>query len=230
MRWFDVDLCYVYHPLNAHEDDEGRVVVELVRHPKMFDRNRLGPDDGASRLDRWTIDPVNDKVVEEVLDDTYVELPRHDERLVARPYRYGYAMELTSGFGPVGAVKFDLQTGQTLHRTFGEGRVTDEMVFVPRSPDAAEDEGWLLSYVYDAATDRSDLVILAADDFLGDPVATVHLPQRVPHGFHGNWMPVRLTAGEDLRRGGRRRCRPRCSAHSRKPAASSASSSGVDRP
>ena len=151
VRWFDVDLCYVYHPLNAHEDDEGRVVVELVRHPKMFDRNRLGPDDGASRLDRWTIDPANDKVIEEMLDDTYVELPRHDERLIARPYRYGYAMELTSGFGPVGAVKFDLQTGQTLHRTFGEGRVTDEMVFVPRSPDAAEDEGWLLSYVYDAA-------------------------------------------------------------------------------
>ncbi|MET0666185.1 MAG: carotenoid oxygenase family protein, partial [Acidimicrobiales bacterium] len=50
--------------------------------------------------------------------------------------------------------------------------------------------GWILSYVYDASTDRSDVVILAADDFTGDPVATVHLPQRVPFGFHGNWVPT----------------------------------------
>ena len=63
------------------------------------------------------------------------------------------------------------------------------MIFVPRAPDAGEDEGWLLSFVYDAKTDTSDLVIVAADDFTGDPVATVHLPQRVPFGFHGNWVP-----------------------------------------
>jgi carotenoid cleavage dioxygenase len=43
--------------------------------------------------------------------------------------------------------------------------------------------------VYDGTRDRSDLVVLAADDFGGDPVATVHLPQRVPFGFHGNWVP-----------------------------------------
>ena len=32
----------------------------------------------------------------------------------------------------------------------------------PRAPDAAEDDGWLLSFVYDRATDRSELTILAA--------------------------------------------------------------------
>jgi carotenoid cleavage dioxygenase len=61
-------------------------------------------------------------------------------------------------------------------------------VFVPRSDDAAEDAGWVMSLVYDAGTDRSDLVILDAQDFAGEPVATVHLPQRVPFGFHGNWI------------------------------------------
>ena len=98
-------------------------------------------------------------------------------------------MEFSGAGHHGGGVKYDLATGTTEHRQFGAGRVTDEMIFVPRSPDAGEDEGWLLSYVYDATTDRSDVVILAADDFTGDPVATIHLPQRVPFGFHGNWVP-----------------------------------------
>ena len=46
-----------------------------------------------------------------------------------------------------------------------------------------------MSYVYDAAGDRSDFVILDAQSFTAPPVAVVHLPCRVPFGFHGNWMP-----------------------------------------
>ena len=190
VAWFEVSPCYVFHPLNAHETDDGRVVVDVVRHPRMFDRDRSGPNEGATRLDRWTIDPTTGRVAEETLDDTYVELPRHDERLVGRPYRYGYAMAFDGDDHHGGAVKYDLRAGTTEHREYGPGRVTDELTFVPRSAGAAEDEGWLLSYVYDAATDRSDLVVLAADDFTGDPVATVHLPGRVPFGFHGNWIPT----------------------------------------
>ena len=53
----------------------------------------------------------------------------------------------------------------------------------------AEDDGWILSYVYDAGRDRSDVVILDARDFGGDPVATIRLPVRVPYGFHGGWVP-----------------------------------------
>ena len=64
-----------------------------------------------------------------------------------------------------------------------------EGVFVPRSADAAEDDGWVLSIVYDAGSDSSDLVVLDAQDFSGEPVASVRLPQRVPFGFHGNWVP-----------------------------------------
>jgi carotenoid cleavage dioxygenase len=63
-----------------------------------------------------------------------------------------------------------------------------EPVFVPRSPDAGEDDGWILAYVYDRSTDRSDVVVIEAGDFAAAPVATVHLPRRVPFGFHGNWV------------------------------------------
>ena len=60
---------------------------------------------------------------------------------------------------------------------------------MPASAGAAEDDGWVISFAYDAEPDGSDVVILDAADFTGDPVATIHLPQRVPFGFHGNWVP-----------------------------------------
>jgi carotenoid cleavage dioxygenase len=45
-----------------------------------------------------------------------------------------------------------------------------------------------MSLVHDAATDRSELVVLAAADPSAGPVARVLLPTRVPVGFHGNWV------------------------------------------
>jgi carotenoid cleavage dioxygenase-like enzyme len=44
-----------------------------------------------------------------------------------------------------------------------------------------------MSYVYDGDRNLSDVVILDAQDFTGEPVATIHLPVRVPFGFHGGW-------------------------------------------
>jgi carotenoid cleavage dioxygenase-like enzyme len=60
-------------------------------------------------------------------------------------------------------------------------------VFVPRSPDAAEGDGWVLSVVYRAAEDRSDLAVFEAADIAKGPVALAQLSSRVPAGFHGNW-------------------------------------------
>jgi len=58
----------------------------------------------------------------------------------------------------------------------------------PAISAAGELSGWYLSYVYDPVRDRSNLVIIDATDFQGKPVASVQLPQRVPYGFHGNWI------------------------------------------
>ena len=53
---------------------------------------------------------------------------------------------------------------------------------------AAEDAGWLIGFVYDPARDASDLAILDASDLAAPPVASVHVPVRVPYGFHGSWI------------------------------------------
>ncbi|HEY1425158.1 MAG TPA: carotenoid oxygenase family protein, partial [Caulobacteraceae bacterium] len=65
-----------------------------------------------------------------------------------------------------------------------------EPVFVPRSADAAEGDGWLVAVVYRGAYDRSDFVVYDAQDVAAGPIAVAKVPRRVPFGFHGNWRPA----------------------------------------
>lgn len=55
VRWFDVEPCYVFHPMNAYEEGD-TIVLDVVRNPKMFDRDRTGPNEGPPTLDRWTVE------------------------------------------------------------------------------------------------------------------------------------------------------------------------------
>ena len=190
VRWFEVDPCYVFHPLNAYETDERTVVLDAVRHERMFDEDRNGPTEGNPVLARWTFDLVGGSVKEERLDDRLIEFPRHDERLIGERNRFGYAARYdTTGFDFPTLVKYDLEKASSEEWDPGAGRSPMEPVFVPRSDDAAEDDGWILTFVYDKAEDRSEFVVLDAGDLGAGPIATVPLPGRVPFGFHGNWVP-----------------------------------------
>lgn len=187
VRWFEIEPCYVFHPLNAFDDGE-RIVVDVVRYPELW---RGGPDSfTAAFLHRWTIDTQAGKVAEQALDDRPIEFPRIDERRMGRPHRYGYAVSNVANVGEraMHLVKYDLATGGTEVHDFGAGRAPAEGVFVPASERAGEAEGFVLAYVYDEGRNTSDLVILDAASFADAPVATIHLPQRVPFGFHGNWI------------------------------------------
>jgi carotenoid cleavage dioxygenase len=191
VRWLDVEPCYVYHPLNAFDDGPDRIVLDVVRHPKMFDKDRHGPNEGAPTLDRWTVDLSAGKVIEERLDDRGQEFPRIDERLIGRRHRYGYGATVGSDATGIefatALLKHDLAAGRTETRTFGPGSHVGEFVFVPSAPDADEDEGVLMGLVHRDDTGRTDLEVLDASTL--ETVATVHLPTRVPYGFHGNWVP-----------------------------------------
>jgi carotenoid cleavage dioxygenase len=194
IRWFDVAPCYVFHPLNAYEEAD-TIVLDVVRHPKMFDNvdertEHHGPNGGGPTLDRWTVDLTAGKVCETRLDDRPQEFPRIDERLLGRPHRYGYAMQAASGTAAIAVdavLKHDLHRGHTTERRLGQHKQPGEFVFIPNSSDAAEDDGVLMGFVYDASTNCSDLVLLDAETL--ENIAAIHLPDRVPHGFHGNWSP-----------------------------------------
>jgi len=185
VRWFDVEPCYVFHVMNAYDDGE-KIVCDVVRYPELWrhDATKFEP----AALYRWTIDTVGGRVQETQLDDRRIEFPRADERRTGSPYRYGYTVDMARGEEGCGVRKYDLATGTSVVHDFGAGRFAGEPVFVPAAGDTAEDAGWLMAFVYDAARDASDFVLLDAADPAAPPVATIALPQRVPFGFHGNWI------------------------------------------
>ena len=85
-------------------------------------------------------------------------------------------------------LKYDRETGSRAQIDVGVGRLPGETVFVPSATSSTEDDGFLMTYVYDGASDSSEFVIYDAGSMSAEPVATVHLP-RIPFGFHGNWVP-----------------------------------------
>lgn len=191
VRWFEVEPCYVFHPLNAYDDGE-HVVLDVVRYERIFDHARLGPDDTAPAWYRWTLDTRTGTVHERQMSDVRFEFPRVDERHVGRPYRWGYGAETTTDRGnDFGGrlVRIDAERGEATPVDLGPGRRSGEWVMVPRDPGGPEDAGWLMALVHDATSDASELVILPAEAPDDGPVARVVLPARVPVGFHGNWVP-----------------------------------------
>jgi carotenoid cleavage dioxygenase len=166
------------------------VVIDLCRYERMFDRDINGPaGDSLPTLDRWTVDPLRRTVREERIDERSQEFPRCHPGRVARPHRFGYAAGVGNGYAPGATCRHDLVAGTTSMHDHGPGRGSGEPCFVPREGAIEEDDGWLISFVYDATKDSSDLVVLDARDLSEAPVARVLLPQRVPFGFHGDFVP-----------------------------------------
>lgn len=199
VRWFEVEPCYVFHPVNAYTEvspaGHELLVLDVVRYTKMFEVDRHGPGDVPPTLDRWTIDLDTGAVSTEARDDRPQEFPRINEALLGAKHRFGYTMGIQGGFvggagTPMSTVlyKHDYLNGTSLTAPLDPALVIGEMSFVPRPGGRAEDDGVLLGMAHHRGEDEGQLLIL--DAATCEPVATVHLPQRVPMGFHGNWTPV----------------------------------------
>jgi 8'-apo-carotenoid 13,14-cleaving dioxygenase len=192
--WCDVDPCYVFHPANAFVDANGHIIVDVCAHNRMFAESTLGPDSQSAAFERWTIDTAAQKVARKLIDARPQEFPRYDERRTGQTYRYALTLALPEEdtsvmtIGDTRLYRHDLDLGISSAHDFGASRHPGEFVFVPRPGGSAEDDGWYLGLVVNMSDQTTDFVILDAANFTGPPVATIHLPHRIPPGFHGNWV------------------------------------------
>ncbi len=194
VRWFDVEPCYVFHGVNAYDDGDA-VVFDVCRIEDLWRQSsRIEGGLGRMTLHRWTFDLASGATKEETLDDHAMDFPRVADAVIGRRHRFAFAVRL--GGSPDGAPSFagiqklDFAGGASAMQDFGPGRVAGEAVFVPAAgSDPAKDEGWVLCYVHDEGADASELVVLDANAWPAPPVARVRIPQRVPFGFHGSWIP-----------------------------------------
>ena len=194
IRWFEVEACYVFHPMNAWEDGDKihADVMEYETAPLFPNVDGSRNDAKGARLVRWTFDLAGDsnRIKRTQLDDMAGEFPRFDERHAGLAYRHGWfggasRQDRDNRFDAIAHV--DLATGKRSTFTLGPSDGAGEPIFVPRKADAAEGDGYVLSLVYRGAEDRSELLVFNALDLPAGPIATAKVPRRVPYGFHGNW-------------------------------------------
>lgn len=200
IRWFEAPSCYVFHTLNAYESGDEIVLVACRTGRTQVlggssDTNIHGEnfpiDETAPFLHRWRFNLITGTVYEERLSDYSGEFPRINEQYLGRKNRYGYIAKAASGAMPRfdGFVKYDSVTGSTQVHEFGTDRFGGEGVFVSQSGATAEDQGWLITFIYDQDTDTSELIVVNTQDMASEPIARILMPQRVPYGFHGIWIP-----------------------------------------
>ena len=195
IRWFHTDPNYVFHPMNAWEEGS-KIVADVMQYPVA----PLFPNADGSRgertsacLTRWTFDLAgdSDRIQVERIDDLPGEFPRFDERRAGLAYRHGWFAGQTRRAGGMtfnSIAHVDLKTGRRTVLEYDAGDAPGEPVFVPRSADAEEGDGYVLSVVYRGADDRSELQVFDAQDIAAGPIARARVPHRVPFGFHGNWL------------------------------------------
>ena len=201
VKWFDCDATYVLHWINAYEDGD-EVVVDgyFQRDPAPS----LPPDATVDQrlfryLDlyamqsipyRWQMNMRTGETKEGPLSDVITEFGMINATVMGRPYRYAYSALPTEGwFTFEGIIKHDVHSGSMQTYRFSDGTYCSETVFAPRPNAASEDDGYLLTYTSDIVNDESHCMVFDARNPGDGPIARVRLPERVPFGFHGSFVP-----------------------------------------
>jgi carotenoid cleavage dioxygenase len=210
IRYFRGPPRWSFHTMNAFEQDS-RIHIDLtvseINGFPYFPNVQGKPWDpmrARSYLTRWTCDLAsNDESFHETrLWDMPADFLTTHPRVQMRPYRHGYMAAKDASKPPCTKAGVPGPIFNTLahidHRDarvdsyyVGDEAAVQEPVFVPRTSDSVEGDGFLLAVVnrYDEA--RADLIVCDASNVARGPIATVHLPIPLRMTFHGDWVPER---------------------------------------
>jgi carotenoid cleavage dioxygenase len=201
LRWFEFSPCFLYHVVNAWEEGEEIVMVACRYMPARDARGNIDEALTAhriatlvmdARLWRYRMNLRTGATREECLDNgPNIEFPTYDAQRTGRHSRYAYLVDHDPAILRwTGLRKYDTDTGHCLG-AFSDGHPDcwySESWFAPADGQRAEDDGYVVSFVWNARTRSQQLQVFDAHDITQGPVARVHLPHRIPPGFHACWV------------------------------------------
>jgi carotenoid cleavage dioxygenase-like enzyme len=191
-----VPAFFQFHFGNAFERGS-EIVVDAVTYSDFQVNRWLGeltrgvPSwEVKGRFERFVIDPARATMRSEIRHARSCEFPRVAPADQARPYRFAYVAEHSERPGAKRGLqdrvaKLDVERGEAQICDFGESTFPSEPVFVPRPGARGEDEGWLLTLVYDAERDASCVAVLDAKH--PEVIARAWFDHAIPFGFHGGF-------------------------------------------
>ncbi|MEM1248709.1 MAG: carotenoid oxygenase family protein [Acidobacteriota bacterium] len=202
VRWFEAAPTFVLHWMNAYEEGNEIVLdgyfqenpdpmpLEAPGRDVKMAKIMAGIDEQSFRpkLHRWRFNLSTGKTVEERLDERILEFGMWNQHYAGQKNRFLYSTTTEPGYFLFnGLVKHDLETGDTIDLSFGENRFGSEAPFCPRVGATSEDDGYLISFVTDLDLDRSECVVIDAQNVASGPVCRIVLPHRISSGTHATW-------------------------------------------
>ena len=175
--WHDVTTAHLSHSANAYDDGDAIVLTGT----------RIDGPTSLPVMHEWCIGAGG--VTERPLDDVPTEYPRVPDALVGRRNRFTYTSSFFYVAEPDHGEINKHDGDHRVTRRLPAGHTCGEPVFVPRDGAQGEDDGYLLTFAHDRGAGTSYLLVLDAPTL--ETVAEVHLPVRVPAGFHGSWVSAR---------------------------------------
>ncbi|MEM9952601.1 MAG: carotenoid oxygenase family protein [Chloroflexota bacterium] len=202
VKQVQADACFSFHHINAFEQGDS-VIVDISAYADGSVIQGLYVDTMKSDVEystmtaefrRYTIDMQSYSALASVgydlTTDDRIMLPRINyNHYNTKPYRYAYGLSTAGNKRDFvnEIVKIDVDHAMTDKRWHVEGHYPSEPVFAPRPNATAEDDGLVMSTVYNSETDKSYLLLLDGQTF--NVQATADLLIRIPFGFHGRWYP-----------------------------------------
>jgi len=194
-RIIETEPFFQFHFANGYEED-GALVLDLARYPdyavvgqalRDFWRSDW-PAEGMAALTRLRVDLASGKVeTQSFAAGTANEFPTINPAYVGRRHRFAYIAcnpaDRTLGLQQQIA-RIDVDSGTVAIHDFGPDGYPGEAVFIPTG-GGTEEDGTLVTLVFDANTQRSVLVGLDARDVAAKPLFTARLRHHVPFGLHG---------------------------------------------
>lgn len=210
IRWFTCPVVAMQtHTFNAWEEVvNGSTLLHLDHFvngsgwlSQFPDLHNPGAQEKPPFGERWTVDLTSDKDQVDIrrLINHVGEMPVIDPRFAMKRATQFFFGTSNTALGPM--LKpgpkgppftclghYDEVQDKLDFYYAGPDASPEEPCFVPRSADAPEGDGWLLTMVGRRTENRTDLVILDARNLSQGPVATIKFPCRVHEGFHGTWV------------------------------------------
>jgi all-trans-8'-apo-beta-carotenal 15,15'-oxygenase len=194
VRIFATKSGFVFHHANAFETERGLSIDSICY--ASFPEAEPGKDFRETNFDRldpgllwrFDLDFGTGRVETELVFDRCCEFPSINPAQVGQAYRYLYMGTATAptGNAPLQEItKVDLQQGTSITWSAAPSGYVSEPLFIPQPDSTTEDDGWVVTLVYESDRHTTDVVILAAQDLT--VVAKLHLPHHLPYGLHGSW-------------------------------------------
>ncbi|MEH6589466.1 MAG: carotenoid oxygenase family protein [Halioglobus sp.] len=196
VKWFDIPKCFVFHIMNSFEQGD-EVFIDAARYDSLWVKSSHDFFHPA-HLSRFSMNMKTGKASVDRIYGAPMEFPQVNRDYWTKDYRYGYSLIVDAendspeliNQAESGIRKYDLKTGEADSYLPGVALAPGEPLFIPsQESGGAEDEGYIASFVYDKNTDTSAFCLFDATKVSEGPICKVHLPVRVPVGFHGVWVP-----------------------------------------